>query len=408
MRKLKLSEANVRSLTLDANEIDIFIGDTEAPGLKLRLRRGKNGETLRSYWHQFSRSGHKNKSPKAKLHDVGGITLADARQQTRERNGQLARGEDPVEARATAKLKQTQTVGSLLPRYLAFRRSSLRARSFNEVQRHLIKYAEVLHALPIEKLTLRDVAALKATIAEVHGGPSSNRWRSSMSGFFAWLMSEGLVQLNPVSGTTTVRETTRSRVLLPEELRAIWINLEEGTNFCAIIRLLMLLGSRAGEISQLRWSEVHGDTIELAAERVKNHRPHTIVLSPLACDILEQIPRRTNCPFVFGTGRFNNWHTAKSKLDERIARSGQAIAPAWVIHDLRRSFSTYLNEHDLAAPHVVEALLGHVGYQSAVAATYNRARHLSERRRAVTLWSEMLSSWVAGKTSNVVTLQRPA
>jgi hypothetical protein len=183
MRKIKLTEANVRSLTLGADETDVFIHDTETRGLKLRLRRSSSGETLRSYCHQFSRSGDKkNKSPKSKIADVGAITLADARQRARELNGQLARNEDPVLAKATAKLKQAQTVESLLPRYLKFKQPHLRTRSFNEVQRHLIEYAAPLHALPVEKLTPRDVAVLKATIAEKRGGPTSNRWKSSMSG----------------------------------------------------------------------------------------------------------------------------------------------------------------------------------------------------------------------------------
>jgi integrase len=417
MRKIKLTEANVRSLPPAANETDIFIGDTEVPGLKLRLRRGKNGEALRSYWHQFSRSGHKNKSPKFKLGDVGGITLADARQHTRERNGQLSRGQDPVVEKAAAKIKQAQTVESLLPRYLKFKQSHVGTRSFVEVKRHLTRDAQPLHAMPVQSLTLRDIAVLKATIAEDCGGPSSNRWKSSVSGFLGWCLQEGLVQQNVAIHATVEKETPRSRVLSPHELALIWNHLEEGTDFCAIIRLLMLLGSRASEIGQLRWDEVHGDAIQLAAERVKNRKPHWIPLPPLACDILEKLPRRMDWDgspraHVFGTrsasAGFNGWHQGKRQLVKRIAKATGRVLPHFTPHDIRRSFSTYLNEFNLAAPHVVEALLGHTGYQSAVAATYNRASYQSERRRAVTLWSELLASWVEGKTSNVVTMQRSA
>jgi integrase len=429
MRKIKLTEANVRSFALAASENDVFISDTEARGLKLRLRRGKNDETLRAYYHQFSRIGHKNKSPKSRLDDVGGITLADARQIVRERNGQLARNEDPIQQKADAKIKQAQTVESLLPRFMNFKRSHLRKRSIVEMTRHLFIYARPLHALPIEKVTRREVAVLKAGVAEaiaqsrrgragkVSGWATSDRMGSSLSGFFVWCMQQGLIETNPASFTTTAKETPRSRVLTPDELRLIWINLEEGSDYCAIIKLLMLLGSRASEIAQLRWDEVRGDTIELPAERVKNGRPHTITLPLLACDIVERLPRRVNWDgspraHVFGTrsasAGFNAWGWEKQQLDQRIAGStGQALA-SWVVHDLRRSFSTHLNEHNICAPHVTEALLGHVGYQSTVAPTYNRASYQSERRRAVTLWSEMLAAWIEGKTSNVMPLQRPA
>jgi len=169
---------------------------------------------------------------------------------------------------------------------------------------------------------------------------------SSLSGFFAWLMSEGLVESNPVSGTTTVKLPPRSRVLRSDELRLIWVNLQEGSDYCAIIKLLMLLGARASEISQLQWHEIRGDTIELAPERVKNHRPHSIPLPPLACDIIEKLPRRMswdNTPraHVFGTrsasAGFNAWGWEKEELDKRIVGStGQALAP-WVVHDIRHA-----------------------------------------------------------------------
>jgi integrase len=335
----------------------------------------------------------------------------------RELNGQLARGEDPILQKATARIRQAQTVESLLPRYLAFKRTSLRKRSLVEVTRHLTVNAQDLHPLPVERVTRRDIAALKAAVAESSGGPTSNRVGTSVNGYFVWLMQQGLVESNPCSGTATVRETARSRVLLPEELRAIWLNLEEGTDFSALIKLLALTGCRRNELAQLKWDEIRGDTIELAAARIKNGRPHSIWLSALARDIIERWPRRTNRdgsprPFVFGSrsdaAGFNAWGWEKPKLDARIAAATGAALPAWHVHDLRRCFSTYCNEYNLAPPHIVEACLGHVGFQSSTASIYNRAVYQSERRQAMERWAELLSSWIEGKTSNVVTLARPA
>ena len=417
MSKIRLTESTLRTLPRPSDKGEKLFADTEAPGLKLRLRRGSDGETLRSLWFHFSRSGQRYKSPKIKLGDVGGITLADARQRVRELNGQLTRGEDPILQKATARIRQAQTVESLIPRFLAFKQTSLRKRSLVEVTRHLTVYAQPLYPLPVERVTRRDIAALKANIAKSSGGPSSNRMGTSLNGFYVWLMSEGYVESNPCSGTTTAREAARSRVLLPEELRSIWLNLGEGTDFSALIKLLALTGCRRNELAQLKWDEIRGDTIELAAARVKNGRPHSIGLSALARDIIERLPRRTNRngsprPFVFGsrsdTAGFNAWGWEKPKLDARIAGATGTALPAWRVHDLRRSFSTYLNEYNLAPPHIVEACLGHVGFQSNVAATYNRAAYQSERRQAMERWGELLSSWIEGKTSNVVTLARPA
>jgi integrase len=416
VQKTKLTETNVRTLALAANKLESLVADTEVPGLKLRLRRANDGALRRSFVFQFSRSGQKNKSPKLKLGDVGGIALADARKLAREHIGALARGQDPVMDRQVAKIKQAETFEAILPRYLNFQRSRLRARSFVEVQRHLAVYAQPLHPMPIERITRRDIATLKAAISESSGRTSSNRMRSSLCGFFGWAVQEGLLESNAVLNTTVEKEERRSRVLAPWELALIWNHLGDEGDFAAIIRLLMLLGARASEISQLQRHEVHGDLIELAPERVKNAKPHEIPLPPAACDIIERLPRRTNSDgssrdFVFGkwgAAGFDGFHVCKQQLDRRIAAAtGKPLAP-WVVHDIRRSFSTHLNEIGVA-PHIVEALLGHVsGFRAGVAGRYNHAAYRSDRRRALELWAETLMAWVAGKTTNVVTLRQPA
>lgn len=61
--------------------------------------------------------------------------------------------------------------------------------------------------------------------------------------------------------------------------------------------------------------------------------------------------------------------------------------PPWVLHDLRRSFVTHLNELKMASPHVIEAIVNHIsGHLAGVAGVYNKAQYLQERREALLAW----------------------
>jgi hypothetical protein len=54
------------------------------------------------------------------------------------------------------------------------------------------------------------------------------------------------------------------------------------------------------------------------------------------------------------------------------------------LHDLRRTFVTYVSEHGIATPHVVDAIVNHVsGSKAGVAGVYNRATYLAEKHRGV-------------------------
>jgi hypothetical protein len=61
------------------------------------------------------------------------------------------------------------------------------------------------------------------------------------------------------------------------------------------------------------------------------------------------------------------------------------------------------------APHVVERCLAHVGHQSGVAGTYNKAEYIVEKRRALERWAEYVDAVVTGKSvkAQIVRLRRP-
>ena len=83
--------------------------------------------------------------------------------------------------------------------------------------------------------------------------------------------------------------------------------------------------------------------------------------------------------------------------------------PHWTLHDLRRTAVTKMAEDLKIAPHIVDKILNHAGGTiRGVAATYNRAQYLDERRAALEAWS----NWIVAltnpnkKKTNVVGLRR--
>ena len=227
-----------------------------------------------------------------------------------------------------------------------------------------------------------------------------------MSAAFAWLCREGLIDppVNPAAFTNRFEQKSRERSLTDDEIRAVWTATADVAvdPYCALVRLLMLLGCRRQELGLLRWSEIDlaAATISLAPARTKNARAFVIPLSWPALSILDQAPRRDDDDFVFGGAcGFTGWSRNKASLDKRSGTSG------WRLHDLRRTLSTRLHEDLLQPPHLIEATLGHA--ISGISGVYNRAQYLNERRRVLDLWAEHLLSLVGeGRevATNVVAL----
>jgi integrase len=243
--------------------------------------------------------------------------------------------------------------------------------------------------------------------------------RASLSAYFTWAAKEGYLDANPVAFTNKAEEKARERVLSDDELRTIWLA-TDGSQFGAIVRLLMLTGARRSEIGGLTWSEIidfHDTMIALPPERTKNSREHLIPLSEPVLAILGAQPKRTNPDgtpreHVFGNVvgcGYQNWSRGKVDLDARIAQARHGKALDWRLHDFRRSVSTALHDRFGVPPHVVEELLGHVGgHKGGVAGVYNKAIYLDERRRALERWGAHIMGLVDGTPAKpkVVKLRR--
>jgi len=390
-RKMRFTQKIVDALDLPPRKTEAIIFDADLPGLGLRLRRGGS----RVWVYQF-KIGARHR--RLTLGSATAVPLAQARKTAGDLHAKVRLGRDPAGEKAEGQARAAETVGAVLQVFLAHKRKTLRPRSYDRVERHLLKDCRSLHGIQLAKVDRRAIAARIAAIESSSGPVAANRARSSLSAFFSWAMRQGLVDNNPVVGTDRQKERSRERVLDDNELKAIWGATEGNADYNAIIRLLLLTGARISEIGGLRWSEITDGRITLPPARTKNAREHVIPLAPAAWAILETRPRRTDRDFVFGRPRdrpFTGWSISKKELDERLG----ATVAHWTHHDLRRSMATRMADMDIA-PHIIEALLNHVGgHKRGVAGTYNRAGYESQKQHALSAWADCLLFIVEGRVS---------
>src|SRR6516164_2965642 len=236
----KLTKATVERLAPNS-----VLWDTALVGFAARRQRRHVHYLLR-----YRINGHQ------RFHSIGRHgspwTVDQARTEARRLLGLVASKVDP----ASERVRPVETFGNEIERYLERKRVSLKPRSLAEIERHLQVQCKPLHPLPLTGIDRRTIALTLAEIETASGPIARNRARASLSAFFAYAIREGLLDINPTSGTGVADEgPSRDRTLTQAELTAI-LKALNADPFSEIVRLLILTGQRRSEIGGLRLSEV--------------------------------------------------------------------------------------------------------------------------------------------------------
>jgi len=367
----KITKSTVERLPLNA-----VMWDQSLVGFGARRQRRHVHYLLR-----YRLNGHQ------RFHTIGRHgtwTPETARTEAKRLLGLVASKVDP----ACERVRLAETLGAEIERYLERKRPSIKPRTFTEVQRHLLVHAKPLHNLRLGDIDRRTIALRLAEIEQASGPGARNRVRSSLSAFFTFAIREGLVDLNPVTGTGKADEgPSRDRTLSQTELMTLLKALDADPGpFADIVRMLVLTGQRREEIGALRWSEVDFERglIVLPPDRTKNKRLHELPLSTQVRAVLDRQPRKNE--WVFGR-RWTSWSRHRAILGERL----NGMQP-WRLHDLRRTAATGMAEIGIL-PHIVEAVLNHIsGHKGGIAGVYNRATYKDEMRVALQKWSDWIDT----------------
>jgi integrase len=371
------------------------------------------------------------------------LTLAAARWLAGEVLHQKAKGEDPIadhkarkqQRRTEIKESEANTYGTLVCRYVAeYLKANRKARKWRYFAKQLgLAYPKdggeptmTRHGLA-QRWRTRDVRTIddgeilsvvnearrKGTpgIVARKQGLSEGRARdlhTALSSFFGWLAhprSGRILKTNPCAGLAPEADAEpRDRVLRPEEIAKFWHACDKvSVPFGAVFRLLLLTGQRLNEVAGMRWDELNGAMWELPGSRTKNKKPHKVPLSPLAMKIINSVPRLEGCPFVFsttGSTPISGWSKVKRDLDKAMGHPRE-----WVLHDLRHTAATHMDEMRIQ-PVVIELILNHIsGVRRGIAGRYNKGERMEERREALNRWSTHISELVSGEPTKVVKLR---
>jgi integrase len=377
---MKLTKKAVDALEPRAGDYLEF--DDLLPGFGVRV--WPSGR--KTYVAQYRAAG---RTRRVKIGSHGPITVDEARKQARAILGDVARGEDPAEERATR--RKSITVAELCDRYLdaadkglvmgkggkAKKASTLyvdRGRIERHIKPLLGKRLVLELSQPDVQRFVRDVQAGKTADvvktgfrgkAVVEGGPgTAARTVGLLGGILSFAIGEGIITANPAAGVKKPADRKRTRRLSPEEFAALGLALQEAEDSgderwqaAAGVRLLALTGCRLSEVVRLRWSEVDRAEPCLRLEDSKEGasvRP----IGGAAVAVLDGLSRDAASSFVLpaarGSGSFASLPDA---LERIVAHAGLEGVTA---HTLRHSFASTAGDLGFSDS-TIGAMLGHAG-----------------------------------------------
>ena len=376
-----LTDSMVRAAQVTPRRYDLFDAKTRGLGLRVGTGGTKSFFVMRRVNGQMQRR------------TIGAypeLSLADARKVAERELSLMSHGEG-------SKHSTDKTFRDVYKDWIA--RDQAENRTVKEVCR-----AMELHVLPtfgkrrISDIGKTDIIRLIDSIGDAGKLTQANRILAYIKRLFSWAAKRDLVEGSPAINIEMVgREISRDRVISPAELGRI----DRAARalpypFGPYTRLLLIVAQRRDEVANMRWTEVDAATKTWTVPRIrmKNGEEHIVHLPTQAMEILSALPRHEDTDLVFPATRsrkegdrqsISGFSKGKLRLDEKSGVTD------WRYHDFRRAFASHATERLGVSPVVADKILAHKGgVVRGVAAIYNRAVYLEERRKALQNWANWL------------------
>ncbi len=385
----KITKRAVDALTA-ARGVETVLWDTEVKGFGVRARPAGGRSYILHYRVGTGRSAVLRKLTIGKHGSPW--TPEMARIEAKRLLAEVAAGRDPASARQDE--RNALTFGELIDLYLAegagHKKLSTIKVDRGRIERHL---RPLLARLRADQLGRADIEHMRNAVAAGKTADkivSADRRRPGsiatggkgvaaqcvalVSSIYAFANGRGLCSDNPARGVkkTPVRKVERflSEAEIARLADALDIEAQQSANPYppAAIKLLLLTGSRKGEIVNLRWEQVD---FEHGCLRLPDSKTgaKVVYLNAPARALLQELPRMADNTRVIPAMRADSARPAIDKVWVRV-RKAAGLADVR-LHDLRHSFASIGAAGGFSLP-IIGALLGHKH-----ATTTARYAHLS-------------------------------
>jgi len=382
----------------------------------LGIRVTPRGEKSWTYMYRFD-----GRQKRMTLGGYPELSLSKAHKALADAKDKLRSGIDPGAELAEAREaeRNAETVVDLVDEYLKRHvLPRMKARTAFEEERILRReIIPRIGKLKVKEVTRRGLIMLLDGIEDRGAPVMRNRTVGVLSRFFMFGLNRGVIDASPAVGIRRLEEKPRDRFLSIEEIRSLWLaldNMDSVPQLRLAIRMAVSTGQRRSEIAGIARDEIDDTEAmwHLPAERSKNGRPNVIPLPPFIMALVKEaeqysvrqpplIARKnrhpydpTPSPWLFPS-RVWGQHLKPSALTMAFTRNRDkfGIGDA-TIHDLRRTFAT-VHGNIGTPPEVIGALLNHTP-ATITGRIYNRALMIEQRRRAMERYCQWLQYVIAG------------
>lgn len=338
------------------------------------------------------------------------VSLARARFLAAAAREALARGDDPGVLKAEVKRAARQaeagdsepagelfsTVAEL---WFAEHSSRKNARTAARWQTFIDYTKKEIGSMPITQIKAADLVRMTKAINDDGKHETARRTFSTVGRIFRYAVAHDLVERNPASDVKLAdflpSAETRHYACLkdPKAIGGLMraIDEYEGSPITRLaLNLAALTFVRPGELRHAEWTEIHEDAAEwrIPPEKMKAKALHIVPLSRQALSAIEQLrPLTGGGLYLFPSERSDKRAMSDNTINAALRRMGYT-REEMTGHGFRGMASTRL--HELGYSHqAIEAQLAHAE-RDEVAAAYNHALYLEDRRKLMQAWSDQL------------------
>ena len=361
------------------------------------------------------------------------ISLADARILHDRARRMVQEGLSPAKRKVEAKRdrEDSESFGGWASRYLDFKADpksgdEMLADSTLAMRRSIYRrFIEPhLSKMKLDEIRPPFLADLFRRVKEQNGPGPAVHARELVLLVYRFAIGQVVDVVNPVDSiqrktiaTFKPRERNLTRHEIKEFFEALQMTATAPTLRLAV-KFMLLTGVRKSEFIHATWKEIDWEraTWTIPAGRMKAGRAHTVYLSDQVLDILTTFKACFPSSQYFHPSRYeSNEPISNATLNRTIDVAVKVINQnrdeeneflTFSVHDLRRTFSTRLNDA-LFPEALIEYCLAHVK-KDQVAAAYNHAKLPGPRKALMQGWADMVDAWCRGETARDIVVAAKA